>query len=161
MWLTEVNSVRFNLVTQACPTLCDSMDCSTPGFPVHHLLPELAQTRAHRVCDAIQPSHPLRPLLLLPSTFPSIRVFSTELALLIRWPKYCSFSIRSSNEYSGLISLRMAWLDLLAFQGTLKSLLQHRGSRASSGGTSSLMQIHMCTRFASVSRSVIKEYEVE
>ena len=77
------------------------------------------------------------------------------------WSLSLSFSIRSSNEYSGLISLRMAWLDLLAFQGTLKSLLQHRGSRASSGGTSSLMQIHMCTRFASVSRSVIKEYEVE
>ena len=123
-------------ITQLCPTLCDPMDCSTPGFPVHHHLPELAQTHVHRVSDAIQPSHPLSspsPLLLLPSIFPSIRVFSNESALCIRWPKYrsCSFSISPSNEYSGLISFRMDWLDLLAVQGTLKSLLQHHSSNAS------------------------------
>ena len=80
-------SVQFNSVAQLCPTLCDPMDCSTPGFPVHHQFPELTQTYVHWVSDAIQPSH-LSPLLLLPSIFPSIRVFSNESALLIRWPKY-------------------------------------------------------------------------
>ena len=87
----------------------------------------------HRVGDAIQPSHPLLPLLILPSVFPSIRVFSNESVLLIRWPKYCrfSFSISPSNEYSGLISFRMDCLDLLAVQGILKSFLQHHSSKAS------------------------------
>ena len=188
-------------VAQSCPTLCNPMDCSTPGLPVHHQLPELAQTHVHWVGDAIQPSQPLLspfpisfhsslflvfegicqkinifisvqslshvrlfahpltaacqaslsnnnsrslsklmsiesvmpsnhlilccPLLLLPSVFPSIRVFSNESVLPIRWPKYSSFtfSISPSNEYSGLISFRMDWFDLLAVQGTLKSLL--------------------------------------
>ena len=98
----------------------------TPGFPVHHQLSELAQTYIHRIGDAIQPSHPLSSLLLLPLIFPSIRVFSNESVLHTRWPKYWSFSfsISPSNEYSGLISFRMGWLDLLAVQGTLKSLLQ-------------------------------------
>ena len=77
----------FSSVAQLCPTLCDPMDCSTPGFPVHHQLPELAQTQVHQVSDAIQPSHP-HPLLLLPSIFPSIRVFSNESALCMMWPKY-------------------------------------------------------------------------
>ena len=96
-------------------------------FPVHYQLLEPTQAHVHRVSDAIQPSHPLCPLLFLPSIFPSIRVFSNESALCIRWPKYWSFSfsISPSNDYSGLISLRMDWLDLLAVQGTLKSLLQH------------------------------------
>ena len=76
-------------VAQSCPTVCDPMDCSMPGLPVHHQLPELAQTHVHRVSDAIQPSHPLSSLLLLPSIFPSIRVFSNESGLRIRWPKYC------------------------------------------------------------------------
>ncbi|XDA78848.1 hypothetical protein R6Z07M_008863 [Ovis aries] len=109
------------------------MDCSTPGFPVHHQLPELTQIHVHRVGDAIQPFHPCRPLLLLPSIFPSISIFYSESALHIRWPKYWSFSfsISPSNEYSGLISLRIDWLDLLAVQGTLKSLLQHHSSKAS------------------------------
>ena len=93
----------------------------------YHQLPELAQTTVHQVGDAIQPSHPL---LFLPSIFPSIRVFSNELALLIRWPKYWSFSISASNEYSGLISFRIDWLDLLAVQRTLKSLLQHHTFKA-------------------------------
>ena len=103
------------------------MDCSTPGFSVLHHLPELAQTQVHRVCDAIHPSHPLSsPSPLLPSVFPSIRVFSSESVLCIRWPKYCSFSfsICPSNEYSGLISFRIDWFDLLPVQGTLKNLLQ-------------------------------------
>ena len=125
--------MMFSSVTHLCPTLCNPMYCSMPGFPVHHQLPEPTQTRGHRVSDAIQPSHLCRPLLLLPSIFPSIRVFSSESALHIKWPKYWSFSfsIRSSNEYSGLISFRMDWLDLLAVQGTLKSLLQHHSSKAS------------------------------
>ena len=122
--------IQFSSVTQSCPTLCDPMDCSTPGFPVHHQLQELAQTHVHWVGDATQPSHPL---LLLPSIFPRIRVFSNESALHIRCPKYWSFSfsISPSNEYSGLISFRIDWLDLLAVQGTLKSLLQHHTSTTS------------------------------
>ena len=108
------------------------MDCDMPGFPVHHQLPELAQIHVHWVGDAIQSSHHLSPLLL-PSIFPSIRVFSNESVLCIRWPKYWSFSfsISPSNEHPGLISSRMDWLDLLAVQGTLKSFLQHHSSKAS------------------------------
>ena len=105
-----------------------------PGFPVHHQLLELTQIHVHQVSDAIQPSHPLSPpLLFLPSIFSSIRVFSNESFLHIRWPKYWSFSfnIGPFNEYSGLISFRLDWLDLLAVQGTLKSLLQHYSSKAS------------------------------
>ena len=117
--------LQFSSVTQSCPTLCDSMDYSRPGFPVHHQLPELAQTHVHRVDVAIQPSHPLYPLLLLPSIFPSIRVFPHESLLPIRWRKYWTFNISPSNEYSGLISFRIDWFDPLAVQGTLKSLLQH------------------------------------
>ena len=105
------------------------MDCSMPGFPVHHRLPELAQIHVHWVGDTIKPSHPL---FVLPSIFPSFRVFS-NVSVLIRWPKdwRFRFSISSSNEYSGLISFRIYWLDLLAVQGTLKSLLQHHSSKAS------------------------------
>ena len=116
--------------SQSCPTLCDPMNRSMPGLPVHHKLPEFTQTHAHRVGDAIQPSHPLSPLLLLPPIPPSIRVFSNESTLRMRWPKYWSFSFSTSpsNEHPGLISFRMDWLDLLAVQGTLKSLLQHHSS---------------------------------
>ena len=101
-------------------------DCSMPCFPVHHQLPELTQTHGHCVHDAIQP------LLLPPSLFPSIRVFSNESLLHIRWPKCWSFSFSISppNEHPGLISFRMDWLELLAVQGTLKSLLQHHSSKA-------------------------------
>ena len=104
--------------------LCDTMDCSMPGSPVLHYLPELAQIHIHWVGDAIQPSQLLSSPSLLPSIFPSIKVFSNESALHIRWSKYWSFSfsISPSNEYSGLISFRTDWLDLLAVQGTLKSL---------------------------------------
>ena len=111
-------------VTQLCPTLCDPMDCHMPGFPVLHHLLEFAQTHVHWVGDAIQPSHPLLSPSP-PSIFPSIRVFSSELAVRIRWPKYWSFSfsISPSNEYSGLIFFRIDWFDLVAVQGTLKSLL--------------------------------------
>ena len=122
----------FKLLCQLCLTLCDPMYCSTPGFPVLHHVPEFAQTHVHWIGDVIQPSHPLSPLLLLPSVFLNIRVFSSELTLLIRWPKYWSFSFSISpfNEYSELISLRIDWLGLLAVQGTLKSLLQHHSSLA-------------------------------
>ena len=125
--------VSVSSVTQSCPTLCIPKDCSTPGLIVHHQLPELAQTLVHRVGDTIQPSHPLSSLILQMSIFPSIRVFSNESALHIRWPKYWSFrfNISPSNEHSGMISFRMDQLDLLAVQGTLKSLLQHHSSKVS------------------------------
>ena len=108
------------------------MDYSMPGFPVHHQLPEFTQTHVHWVSDAIQPFHPLLPPSPLPSIIASIRVFSNELLLHIRWPKYWSFSfsLSPSNEHSGLISFRINWLDLLAVQGPLKSLLQHHCSKA-------------------------------
>ena len=114
-------------------TLCNPMDCSIPCFPVVHHLPELAETH---VLVSVMPSNDLIlccPLLLLPSIFPSISISSNESALHIRWPKYWSFSfsISPSNEYSGLISFRMDWLDLLAVQGTCKSLLQHHSSKPS------------------------------
>ena len=120
-------------VTQSYPTLCDSMDCSMPGFPVLHHLPELAQTHVHWVGDAIRSSHPLSSSSPLPSVFPSIRVFSNVSSLCIRWPKYWSFSfsISPTSEYSGLIFFRIDWFDLLAVQGTLKSLLQQHSSKAS------------------------------
>ena len=161
-------------MAQLHPTVCDPMDCSMPGLPVHHRLTELAQTYVLRlvacmlfamllrfcclhlsciipkpVCafctyskyiielkiKLVMPSNHLIlccPLLLLPSIFPSIRVFSNESALHIRWPKFWSFSfsISLSNEYSGLIFFRNDWFDLLAVQGTLKSLLQHHSSKA-------------------------------
>ena len=113
--------------------LCYPMAYSTLGFPAHHQLLEFAQTHVHRIGDSIQPSHPLCPLLLLPSTFPSIRVSSNKSALCIMWPKYWSFnfSISPSNEYSGLISFRIDLFVLLSVQGTLKCLLQHHNLKAS------------------------------
>ena len=124
---------QFSSVAQLCLTLCDPMNHSTPGLPVHHQLPEFSQTHIHRVSDAIQPSH----LLSSPSSPacnpPSFRVFSNESTLHMRWPKYWSFSfcIIPPKKIPGLISFRMDWLDLLAVQGTLKSLLQHHSSNAS------------------------------
>ena len=109
------------------------MDCSTPGFPVHHQLLELAQTHVHQDGDAIQPFHPLSSLSLPAFNLSQHQFFSSESVLHIRWPKYCSFSfsISPSNEYSGLISLRIDWFDLLSVQGTFRSLLQHNSSKTS------------------------------
>ena len=121
----ELRSDQIRSVTQSCPTLCDPVNCSTPGLPVHHQLPEFKLMSI----EAVMPSSHFilcHPLLLQPPVPPSIRVFSNESALRIKWPKYWSFIFNSSpsSEHSGLISFRMGWLDLLAVQGTLKSLLQ-------------------------------------
>ena len=128
-----IYSGQFRSAAQSCVTLCHPMNCSTPGLPAHYQLPEFTQTHAHWVSDAIQPSHPLLSPSPLPSIFSSIRVFSNESALRIRWPKYWSFSfsINPSNEYSGLISFRMDWLDLCEIQGSLKTLLQYHSPKAS------------------------------
>ena len=119
------------------------MDRSTLGLPVHHQLPEFTQTHVHRVGDAIQPSCPLSYPSPPNSIFSSIRVFSNESSLHIRRPMSWSFSISLSNEYSGLISFRMDWLDLLAVQGTLKSLLQHHNSKASILQRSALFMVQL------------------
>ena len=129
-----MRTVQLSLVAQSCPTICDPMDCSTARPPCPSPTPgsllKLMST------ESVMPSNYLilcRPLLLLPSIFPNIKVFSNASVLHIRWPKYWSFnfSISPSNEYSRLISFRMDWLDLFAVQGTLKSLLQHHSSKAS------------------------------
>ena len=113
--------IQFSSVTQSCPALCNPMDGSIPGLPVHHQILEFTQTHVHWVGDAIQPSHPLSSPSPPAFNLPSIRVFSNESALHIRWPKYWSFSfsISPSNEYSGLISFRIDWLDLLTIQGVI------------------------------------------
>ena len=127
-----LSNICFNSVAQSCPTLCDLMNCSTSGLLVLHQLLEFTQTHVHWVGDAIQPCHTLSSPLLLPSVFPSIKVFSNESALCIKWLKYWSFSfnINPSNEHPGLISFRIDWLDLLAVQETLNTtvLLQHHSS---------------------------------
>ena len=126
-----LNVIQFSSVTQSCP-LCDPMKCSTPGLPVHHQLPGSTQTHVHQVSDALQPSH----RLCSPSS-PAFNLsqhqgLSIKSALRMRWPKFWSFSfsISPSNEHPRLISFRMDWLDLLAVQGTLKSLLQHDSLKA-------------------------------
>ena len=132
-WFLPYNTTnQFSSVAQSCLTLCDPMNRSTPGLPVHHQLLQFTQTHVHWVGDAIRPSPPLS------SPSPAfnvlnIRVFSNESAFHIRWPKYWSFSfnISPSNEHPGLISFRMDWLHFLAVQGTVKSLLQHHSSKAS------------------------------
>ena len=127
------------------PTLCEPMDCSTPGLPVH---PNSQSSLRLMSIESVMPSNHLsfcHPLLLLPSVFLSIRVFSNESVLCIRWPKYWSFSISPANEHSGLISFRMDWLDLLAVQGTLKSLLQHHNSKASILRPSAFLKVHSRT----------------
>ena len=124
---------QFSSVAQSCPTLCDPMDRNTPGFPVYHQFQSLLKLMS---IESVMPSNHLilcRPFLLPPSILPSIGVSSNESVLWIRWPKYWSFSfsISPSNNYSGLISIRMDWLDLLSVQKTFKSLLQHHSSKHS------------------------------
>ena len=116
--------------SQLCPTLCDFMDCTTPGLSVSHYFPKFAQFMS--IASVVPSSHLILWYpLLLPSIFPSIRDFSNELAVFIRWPKYWSFSIIPSNKCSGLIPLKIDWFDLLAAQGTLRSLLQHHSLKVS------------------------------
>ena len=127
------NAGDFSSVAQSCLTLCEPMDCSMPGFPVHHQLLKLAQTHVHQVGDVIQSSHPLSSPSPPAFNLSQNQVFSNESVLRIRWPKYWnfSFSISPSNEYSGLISSRIDWFDLLTVQGTVKNLLQHHRSNTS------------------------------
>ena len=137
--------IQFSSVTQLCPTLCNPMNHSMPGLPVHHQLTEFIQTHVHRVGDAIQPTHPLlspSPPAPNPSQNQGL---SNESTLLMRWPKYWSFSfsISPSNEHPVLISFMMDWLDLLAVQGTLKSLLQHHSSKASIFRHSAFLKVQL------------------
>ena len=137
-----------------CLTLGNPMDCSMPGFPVLHHLPALAQTHVHGVGDAIQPSCPL--LSPYPSAFnlSQHQVFSNESALPIGWPKYWSFSISPSNEYSGLITFRIDWLDLLAVQGTLKSFLQHHSSKASTLRCSGFFMVQLSNPYMTTGKTI-------
>ena len=125
-WDQSVSSVA-----QSCLILCDPMNCSSPGLPVCHQLPEFTQTHVRRIGDAIQPSHPLSSPSPAPNPSQHQSLFN-ESTLRMKWPKYWSFrfSVIPSKEHPGLISFRMDWLDLLAVQGTLKSLLQHHSSKA-------------------------------
>ena len=150
-------SVQFSSVAQSCLTLCDPTDCSTPGLPVHHQFLEIAQTH---VLESVMPSNHLifcHPLLLPPSIFLSIRVFSNESVLCIRWPKYWNFSsnISPSNEHLGLISFRMDWLDLLAVQGTLKSLLQHHSSKASIFQCSAFFTVQLSHPYMTTGKTIL------
>ena len=152
----KAKSSQFSSVTQSCLTLCDPMNYIMPGFPVHHQLLELAQTHVHW---SVMPSNHLilcHPLLLLPSNFPSIRLFSSESVLCIRWPKYWSFSfsISPSNDYSGLISFRIDWFDLLAVQRTLKSLLQHN-SKASILWSSAFFMVQLSYPYMTTGKTTV------
>ena len=156
LYLAHQLLFQFVSVAQLCLTLCDPMNRSTPGLPVYHQLPEFTQTHIHR---SVMPSSHLilrRPLLLLPSIPPSIRVFSNKSALHIRWPKYWSFSfsISPSNEHPGLISFRMNWLDLLAVQGTLKSLLQHHSSKASIFWHSAFFTVQLSRPYMTIGKTI-------
>ena len=148
--------MQFISVTQSCPTLSNPMDCSMPGFPIHHQLVELAQTHVHRVSDAIQPSH----LLSSPSPPAFNRSqhqgFYSESVLHIRWPKYWRFIFSiSPNEYSGLISFRIDWYDILTVQETLKSLLQHHSSKASILWHSAFLIVQLSHPYMTTGKTII------
>ena len=132
------------------------MNRSTPGLPVHHQLPEFTQTHIHRVSDAIQPSHPLSSPSVPSANPSSIRDFSNESTLRMRWPKYWSFSfsIISSKEILGLVYFRMDWLDLLAIQGTLKSLLQHHSSKASILQCSAFLTVQLSHPYMTTGKNI-------
>ena len=143
-------------VSKSCPTFCDPMDCSMPGFPVFHHSQSLLKLMS---IELVMPFNNLvlcHPLLLLPSIFPSIRVFSSESVLHIKWPKYWSFSfnISPSNEYSELISFRIDWLDLLAVQGTLKSLLQHHNLKISVLQHSAFFMVQLLHLYMTTGRTI-------
>ena len=149
--------IQFSSVAQLCPTLCNPINHSTPGLPVHHQRPEFTQLTSIK---SVMPSKHLIlccPLLLLPSLFPSIEVFSKESIILIRWPKYWNFSfnISPSSEYSGLISFRINWLDLLAVQGTLKSLLQHYNSKASILQCSAFFIVQLSHSYMTTGKTIV------
>ena len=159
LWPQKVQvALLFSSVTQSCPTLCNPLECSKPGFPVLHYLPEFAQTHVYHVNDAIQPSHLLLPLVLLLSIFPSIRVFFNESALHIRLPKYWSFSKGPSSEDSGLNSLRTGWFDLLIVQRTLKSLLQHHNRKASTLQCSAFFIFKLSHLYMTTGNSITFDY---
>ena len=148
--------IQCSSVAQWCQTLCNPMNRSTSGLPVHHQLPESPQTHVH---ESMMPSNYLflcRLLLLLPSIFPRIRVFSNKSALRNRWPKYWNFSfnISPSNELSGLISFMMDWLDLLTVQGTLKGLLQHHSSKASILPRSAFFTVQLSHPYMSTGKTI-------
>ena len=149
--------IQFSSVAQSCPTLCDLRDWRTLSFPVHHQLPELAQIHVHQVSDTTNHLILCHPILLQPSIFPSIMVFYNESVLHIRWPKCwsISLSISPSNEFSGLISFRMDWLDLLAVQGTLKSLLQHHSSKASILRCSALFIFQLSHPYMTTGKTIV------
>ena len=130
------------------------MHCSTPGFPVHHQLLEIAQTHVYRVSDAIQPSHPLSSPSAAINLSQHQRVFSNESVLHNRWPKDWSFSISPSSEYSGLISFSIDWFDLLAVQGTLKSLLQHNNSKASILQCSVFFMVQLSHTYMTIGKTI-------
>ena len=152
-----ISSVQFSSFTQSCLTLCDPMNHRMPGLPVHHQLPELLIFTS---IESMMPSSHLilgRPLLLLPPIPPSIKRFSNEPTLPMRWPKYWSFSfsIIPSKEIPGLISFRMDWLDLLAVQGTLKSLVQHHSSKASIFQCSAFFTVQLSHPYIATGNSVV------
>ena len=151
MYFTPISSVA-----QSCPTLCYPMGCSTPGLPVHHQLPEFIQTHIHWVGDAIQPSHPLSSPAPPALNLSHHQGLSNESALPIRWPKYWSFSfyISPSSEHPGLISFRMNWLDLLAVQGTLKSLLQYHSSKASIFPCSAFFRVQLSHPYMTTGKTI-------
>ena len=155
-WTDKLRMQTASSVAQSCLNLSDPMDCSTLGFPVHHHHLEFAQTHVQQVGDAI---HVIlcRPLLLLPSVLPSIKVFSNESVLHIRWPKYWSFSfsISPSNEHPGLISFRMDQFDLLAVQGTLKSLLQHHILKASVFRHSAVFIVQLSHPYMTIGKTMV------
>ena len=144
--------VQFSSVAQSCPTLCDPMNRGTPSLPVHHHLPEFTQTHIHRVGDAIQPSisSSVGPFSSCPQSLPESESFP------MRWPKYWSFSfsIIPSKENPGLISFRMDWLDLLAVQGTLKSLFQHHSSKASVLWHSAFFMVQLLHPYMTTRKSI-------
>ena len=141
-----------SVASLSCVQFCDPMDCSMPGFHVHHQLLKFTQSHIHRVSDAIL----CRPLLLLSPIPPRIRVFSNESTLRMRWSKYWSFSFSISpfSEHQGLISFRMDWLDFLPFQGTLKSLIQHYSSKTSISRCSAFFTVQLSHPYMTTGKTI-------